>query len=765
MAVAESVPKLFTYDGRRVTGEDFRTPFDAGPGLPYPVEYGDRSPLSYQYPLAANKTFTPRTEQGLPQYALLRKIAARFDLLSIIIFCQLKKISALRLGFKPREKGISPAAKAALSDQVAKAEEFWAEPDKKNRISWRGWVMSIMNEVFVTDGVRLHREETYAGDPSLRQIIPEMMKPLLDNEGDVCGWQQIIRGIPRMTYDIDEIIAPPFAPQVDGAYGKSHLECLMTTVDIGIQKLLLELAQFTESNVPRGFLFMPPEWEMPQIEAYTRFLKREYGGDLAHRTRFMNIVGTSKGYQPVNEAGFDKTHEEVLISRLCALFGEPRSVFVDSQTRGGSAATQDNVKDTGLNANLAYLLNDLVNPFTWRSVEDGGLGLTEVEGTFIDESTRDSLRVAQERQIYLDEKVLFPTEVRDDLGYHGASPAEVEAKKAEDDAAKAAENAKKGLGPNGLPLPPVVRPGAVSGQKPPSPAAVPGAPPANAENLAKEERGQWRRKAAHAFQKSGSAAVPFDAKWITPFEQWAIKRQLARAKTVEQIAKSLASPRKRLTVAKRAAYRNDIMRAAHAYLLSLLQRAHRDMPHHVMNKDVHRDAFMTFSDTLRSILRSLWLDSAADAADVANAGFSLEHFDNGAEEYARTQAAELIREVDRETRRGVRELTARAVREGMSPDEVAAELEDSYLFSGSRAETIARTEVAVAQNRGQLALLGELDIEKVLVHDGDSDDECEEADGQIWDIEEAEENPTAHPNCVRAFSPIDRTDPEFAEGE
>jgi hypothetical protein len=44
-------------------------------------------------------------------------------------------------------------------------------------------------------------------------------------------------------------------------------------------------------------------------------------------------------------------------------------------------------------------------------------------------------------------------------------------------------------------------------------------------------------------------------------------------------------------------------------------------------------------------------------------------------------------------------------------------------------------------------------VKEVEVLDGDDDEECASANGQIWTLEEASDNPLGHPNCTRAFAP------------
>ncbi|HAM56877.1 MAG TPA: hypothetical protein DCQ64_16340 [Candidatus Rokubacteria bacterium] len=149
----------------------------------------------------------------------------------------------------------------------------------------------------------------------------------------------------------------------------------------------------------------------------------------------------------------------------------------------------------------------------------------------------------------------------------------------------------------------------------------------------------------------------------------------------------------------------------------------------------------------------------AAAGDVNIGGLDFEYLDAKAKQYAKERGAELIGtkanawSVEQTTRDEVNRLLQEAMEEGLSPQEFADRLEESGLFSETRAEVVARTEVAIAQNYGQSETYRELGFTHVYVQDGDCDI-CREVDGQIWTIEEALANPVAHPNCVRSFSPV-----------
>lgn len=78
-------------------------------------------------------------------------------------------------------------------------------------------------------------------------------------------------------------------------------------------------------------------------------------------------------------------------------------------------------------------------------------------------------------------------------------------------------------------------------------------------------------------------------------------------------------------------------------------------------------------------------------------------------------------------------------------------------YADWRADTIARTETAIAYNHGSCFAYHQAGVKLVDVLDGTEENPCDEclaANGQRWTLEDALKNATAHPNCVRSFSPV-----------
>ena len=133
-----------------------------------------------------------------------------------------------------------------------------------------------------------------------------------------------------------------------------------------------------------------------------------------------------------------------------------------------------------------------------------------------------------------------------------------------------------------------------------------------------------------------------------------------------------------------------------------------------------------------------------------------------ADVYARLQSqiGERVVGILETTRQDIADAIEKGLAEGLGAAELGDRIEEASAFSELRAETIARTETATLLNQASTESYREFGITHVEVIDGTDDDECAEANGQVWTIEEAQANPIAHPNCVRDFSPFFGEAPE-----
>lgn len=147
----------------------------------------------------------------------------------------------------------------------------------------------------------------------------------------------------------------------------------------------------------------------------------------------------------------------------------------------------------------------------------------------------------------------------------------------------------------------------------------------------------------------------------------------------------------------------------------------------------------------------------------------VQQLDVKAREYARKRAAEMVGasggewSISGAMRAGLKKIVTRAVEEGWSVDKLTTEIEDSYPFSEGRAQTIARTELAMSHVEGNVQgwrETGLVDRKKSILGDlHDITDECDEnAEAGAVEVDEqfpsGDMFPPYHPNCVCDVLPV-----------
>lgn len=143
--------------------------------------------------------------------------------------------------------------------------------------------------------------------------------------------------------------------------------------------------------------------------------------------------------------------------------------------------------------------------------------------------------------------------------------------------------------------------------------------------------------------------------------------------------------------------------------------------------------------------------------------------------FARDRAGELVTDVDDATRARIAEIIAGGLEDNLGLDGIISLLQEGDLFSADRADLIARTEVAAANEQGALngmrvAQDAGVRLQKVWLPDADACDDClDNADDGPIDLDDifssGDDAPPAHPNCRCDLASDVEEDDEDSEGE
>ncbi len=372
-----------------------------------------------------------------------------------------------------------------------------------------------------------------------------------------------------------------------------------------------------------------------------------------------------------------------------------------------------------------------------------------------------------------------------------APPAEgkLEGKEAEVGGAAASASPDAGVAARALdvPLPPAAGKSATG-------------PDAGAE---REDLRRWRKVALKALGSGQRSPADFESRAIRPGLAVALKEWLADARTKEDVewafrslvkaARPLVSARRRLRLERklRSAVREhfesvagDVAKVALADF-AVAKGAAPGQDAQVaaflkagisgddLDEALKLDAFV---DVVKPTLAESFLEGETLASGASGIEIAFGLTDIQATTYAAARSAELVGKrvlpdgtvVDNpnpkwaisESLRDSLNLTiTKAFSDGWTEDELREAIESPRFWTW-RADMIARTEVAVALNKGTVEAYAGVGVEKVKIYDGPGclmdghDDSQAGVNGTIVTLDEFDENPIGHPNCRRDASPV-----------
>jgi len=179
-------------------------------------------------------------------------------------------------------------------------------------------------------------------------------------------------------------------------------------------------------------------------------------------------------------------------------------------------------------------------------------------------------------------------------------------------------------------------------------------------------------------------------------------------------------------------------------------------------------------ESVQEPLRQAYRAGGYDA--VASVGLSWDYVNRDAVAYARDRAAEMVGmrrlpdgrlvpnpgarwRISDATRADLRNVVLDLMEQrGLSYQQLKERIEEHPAFSGLfgefRAEMIARSELAIAQNTGNAETMDHFGVEQVEVLDNPNCPQCAPVAGTIQTLEWAKEHPIQHPNCIRRFRPV-----------
>lgn len=655
----------------------------------------------FDYPVAFNRTVTPRSTEAV-SFAQLRALADSCDVLRLVIETRKDQMAKMRWVVKPIKDGVERDTRC---DEL---EAFFEFPDKEN--DWDTWLRMLLEEVLVTDAPAIYMRKTNGGAVyACEPLDGATVKRVLDEHGRTPmapdpAYQQVLKGIPAINYSTDELIYRPRNRRVWKVYGYSPVEQIILTVNMALRRSVHVLQHYTEGNIPEALLSVPESWTVEQIKQYQMYWDSYMEGDTAQRRKAKFVPGAMK-YQPTKDAILKDEFDEWLARVVCFAFSIAPTPFIKQVNR----ATAESAHDAAIAEGLAPIMQWVVNLMNF--IIHYHFGYADLCFGWDTEEAQDPLQRAQVDKIYIEAKVITPNEVRQELGRDPLTPEQIEEIKAMQPPPPAPFGGGAPSGPDDDPPPP--------GDNPTS------------ENVNKG-----------AIRKS---------KKITPGP---VKSDRA---TVAKLERKLAAAIHTFLAAQASKVSGEITKA--------------DEPTKKPTAKISID-WDELVPTVRPILEEIGTDGARSALEQIGVDDAEVNFGPRVTAWAQDRAAEMVGKkwVDGElvdnpnaewvitdsTRDMIQGMVASGTDEGLTMDELAAQLEDSFAFSEERAMMIARTETAMADMAGQMNAYQESGVVEGTEWSTSNDDLVSEmcqanADAGVVPLGQmypsGDSAPPAHPNC------------------
>ena len=243
------------------------------------------------------------------------------------------------------------------SPKAKQINSWFKHPDGIN--SRGAWTAKILRDMLEIDAPTVYcdKEEGVA-----RVLDGATIAARIGENGDICSYQQIIKGLPAHDYSLDEIIWKPKNVASYKIYGQSPVEQIAFTVEIALRRQAMQLGFFTDGNIPAALIEAPAHWNSVQIAKANRaWALMRKGASAKNQATF--IPNGAKPY-PLDRDPSKNEFDEWLMSIVAFAFSFAKTPFVKEVNRATAETSQDTAEREGHEAMCNWLsdfYNDVIN--------------------------------------------------------------------------------------------------------------------------------------------------------------------------------------------------------------------------------------------------------------------------------------------------------------------------------------------------------------------------------------------------------------------
>lgn len=405
---------------------------------PKPIAPPDVAGRLFDFPTGVNLHSTPRQDERV-DFATLRAAADSYDLLRLTIEIRKDQMAKLTWTIKPKDP------KAKSDDRCQKAVDFFQSPDKYH--AWEDWLRMLLEDLLVLDAPAIYVRRTRGGDLyALEPMDGSTLKLVIDGYGrrplpPEPAFVQNLKGVPAVSYNLDEVIYKPRNVRTHKIYGYSPVEQVLMTVQIALRRQLNQLDYYESGTVPDALAGVPESWTLQQLKQFQDYWDALLTGDMAKRRKLRFVPGEiAKNFHETKQPPLKDLYDEWLARIICYAFSLEVTPFVAQVNRSVAETNREQSLAEGL-APLQLWVKSLINGILARHLGAPDLEFVWEEDEALDPEVQSRINVA-----YVNAGILLADEVRADLGRDPLPPPQ----EVEEPVLDAEGNPV--LGPDGQPL-------------------------------------------------------------------------------------------------------------------------------------------------------------------------------------------------------------------------------------------------------------------------------------------------------------------------
>lgn len=620
---------------------------------------------AFDYSVGSNLNYTPRGTDNHTgaSFQDLRFMATSCDLIRLAIETRKDQMEAVEWQIKPRKD-----IKMAQDDpRILAIQTFFMNPSPE--YNWIQWLRALLEDMFVLDAATIWKRRTNGGALfSLDLIDGSTIKPLIDESGrrpiaPAPAFQQVLKGIPAVNYNSDEMIYAKRNVRTNTMYGFSHVEQIIMTGNIAIRRNISQLSYYTDGNLPSTLIGLPENYTVDQVKQFQKMWDAELEGNLGTRRKGKFVPGTLD-VKPMIEPQLKDAYDEWLARVVCYTFSLSPQPFVQQMNRATAETADQSAKEEGLEPIKKWLKSIL------DSVIAQDFGMPQLEFAWQNADEIDP-KIASEIDVaYVNAGIRTRNEVRHERGLDAMT---------DENANKLCITTMSGIIPIDTPQPD--------------------------PNAGNDDPNNPNRSNSTGLKSGEDKKAPKDAKGDP------VKKSLSVTTTMERplIHHAEAEAQKKALTVLINAGQSVAHQLAHMHILGKADGEDATDAQKKAEEIVFKLDLSTLNDIGDAILSDTTMvaqDAAAISIRQIGNTESSETFGRAsktATAWAKQRSADLVSDIDDATRNMLKVQIAAGIEQGTPMQLLATQIQNSNAFSDARATLIAQTEIGNANSHGALS--------------------------------------------------------------